>query len=450
MNLVTFARRREVLYETPREIPLKFPLARRTHREQLRTLLASEATTILSESDSKELLDSYGIPVTQPHAAGSADEAVVVARQLGYPVVLKLLSPQITHKTDVGGVILNLDGEDAVRRAYDQMMDTARQRRPEAQISGVTVQPMVAAAHSAELILGAKQDPVFGTVIMVGMGGIAAELFQDRALELPPLNERLARRMLMSLRTWPLLAGYRGRQPLNVERLIEILMRFSYLLADYPEIQECDVNPLLVSADHVVALDARVVVRRPSGQRGGKPFAHLAIRPYPDGLERTVALKDGTPVLLRPIKPEDEPQWRAMLRSCSPETVHARFRYIFKEPTHEMAARFCFIDYDREMALVAEYGADQDRTLIGVGRLVADPDHQTAEYAVLVVDAWQEKGLGTLLTAHCLQIARQWGIQQVIAETTPDNGRMLATFRRANFQFDFRHAEDAVLAMKAL
>ena len=409
MHLVSFGRHREVLYETPRAVPVTFPAARETERERVRSILAQGESTILSEADSKSLLAAYGIPSTQPLAAASAEEAAAVAARLGYPVVMKILSPQITHKTDVGGVALNLKSDDEVRAMFTRMTDTARQRRPDARIDGVTLQRMVTAVHAAELILGAKRDPVFGTVIMAGMGGIAAELFQDRALELPPLNERLARQMLMSLRTWPLLAGYRGRRGVNVDRVVETLIRFSYLLADYPEIHECDINPVLATADEVIALDARVVIRRDEPGEKPRPYAHLAIRPYPDEFVREATLKDGTRVLLRPIKPEDEPAWHALVAACSQESLFSRFGYLFRTTTHEMATRFCFLDYDRETAIVAELGDGDARQLVGVGRLIADVDHQAAEFAVLVTDAWQGRGLGTLLTQHCLEVAKEWG-----------------------------------------
>jgi acetyltransferase len=309
---------------------------------------------------------------------------------------------------------------------------------------------MVPQANGFEMILGAKRDPTFGTVIMVGMGGIAAEVFRDRALGLPPLNERLSRRMLESLRTWPLLRGYRGRPGVDLDRLIEVMMRFSYLVADYPEIAELDINPLFITPDEVIALDARVVIDRELVGKTIRPYSHLCIRPYPEGYEREAKLKDGTRVLLRPIKPEDEPLWHEMLAVSSRESIRMRFRYIFKETTHEMAVPYCFIDYDREMAIVAEVGKDGERKMIGVGRLVADPDLWTAEYAVFVADPWQNNGLGGTLTDYCLEIAQNWGIKKVVAETTPDNIRMLTIFQRRGFQLDYRLEEGVVLAYKSL
>jgi acetyltransferase len=411
---------------------------------------SSTGSDILSENVSKAFLEAYEIPVTKPQLARSADEAIEVAEHIGYPVVLKIHSPDITHKTDVGGVALNLGNADAVRAAFEKMMATAAERRPDAHIMGATVQQMVTHPNAFELIVGTKKDPIFGAVIMVGMGGVAAEVFRDRALAMPPLNESLARRMLESLKSWPLLQGYRGKPGANIDRLVEILMRFSYLVADYPEIKEFDVNPLLITADDAVALDARVVVDRELVSRSVRPYAHLAIRPYPEEFVTQRKMKDGTPVTLRPIKPEDEPMWHDLLGSCSTESIWFRFSYLFKQTTHEMATRYCFIDYDREMGIVAEVEEDGQRKLIGVGRLVADMNHEAAEYAVIVVDRWHGHGLGGLLTDYCLEIAKKWGVQRVVGETSKDNTRMLATFRNRGFELDDQREEDVVFVSKAV
>jgi acetyltransferase len=435
MTLVAYARNLEALYETPRDIPLTFTLDRPQLRRDFEALLPATGDT-LSEHASKKLLEAYGIPTTQPSAAANADEAVAAAVELGFPVVLKILSPDITHKTDVGGVALDLADADAVRAAFARITATVREHRPDARIDGVTVQRMARLASGVEVIVGAKRDPVFGSIILVGLGGIAAEVFQDRALGLPPLNERLARRMLESLRSWPLLSGFRGRPAVDVDRLIEILIRFSYLVADYPEIVELDVNPLLVAPTGALALDARVIIDRNRIGAADRHYSHLALRPYPEEYVRSVTLDDGTRLLLRPIRPEDEPAWMAMLDACSRETIYARFRYLFQWSSHQAAIRYCFIDYDREVAIVAELEAEGEmpKKLVGVGRLVADPDHESVEYAVLITDEWQNRGLGNVLTDYCLEIARGWGPSRIVAQTTSDNARMLALFAARGFE----------------
>jgi len=447
MHLVSYARNLEILHETPRDMPVEFKLDRKRLRGVFDTIL-SEGNEILSENVSKAFLEAYEIPVTKPHLARTADDAAQVARELGYPVVMKIHSPQITHKTDVGGVVLNLSSGDEVRQAFETMIETAAKKEPDADILGATVQKMVRFPTGFELIIGMKKDPVFGAVIMVGMGGTAAEVFRDRALGLPPLNESLARRMLRSLKSWPLLKGYRGKPGVNLDLLIEILMRFSYLVADYPEIKELDVNPLLITPDEAVALDARVVVDRDMVARSVRPYAHLAIRPYPEEFVTKKKMKDGTPVIFRPIKPEDEPMWHELLASCSSESLRFRFSYMFKQSTHEMATRYCFIDYDREIAIVAEVEEDGERRLIGVGRLVADMNHETAEYAVIVVDRWHGHGLGRQLTNYCLNVAKTWGVKRVVAETSTQNARMLATFRGLGFVLDEQLEDDVVFIHK--
>jgi len=433
MILVDYQRNLEALYETPKDIPLEFSM----DRNELRARFLAEHCGVLSvlpEDASKLLVETYGIPTTKPYPAKTSSEAVRVATRIGYPVVLKIHSPDITHKTDVGGVMLDLEDAGMVRTAFDRIMAGARTRRPDAKLHGVTVQRMVKMKDALEMILGIKKDPIFGTVMMVGMGGTGAELFADRALGFPPLNERLAKRMLESLKLWPLLNGYRGRPPVNVAKLIEVLIRLSYLAADYPEIAELDINPLLVTSQDVIALDARIILDRNLVGKKMEPYAHLALRPYPETYVRKVELRDGTEVTLRPIKPEDEPLWMDLLASCSKESIYSRFRYFFHWQSHEVATRYCHIDYDREIAIVAEITEAGKRKLLGVGRLIADPDHEEVEYAVLIADAWQKKELGSILTDYCLEIAAKWNLKRIVAQTTTDNSRMISVFKKRGFR----------------
>ncbi len=446
MNLVRYARNLDLLYEMPRDVPLAFESDRRQLRERLSRLF-NTGRDILSEGDAKAFLTAYGIPVAEVREGLGAEEVASLARSIGFPVVLKIVSPQITHKTDVGGVALNLMNEDQVRKAYAEMIAGVERVRPDAEIHGVSVQSMVNLPGGIELIIGAKKDPVFGPVIMVGLGGIAAELFQDRALGLPPLNERLALHMLESLRSWPLVKGYRGRNAIaDVDRLVEILLRFSALVSDFPEISELDANPVLVRGEHVVALDARIVLDRAAIEKPGpRPHAHLAICPYPDELVEAAALPDGTPLTLRPIRPEDEPLWHELLASCSPESLRARFQALFKTDLHEAAIRFCFVDYDRELTVVAESEVDGSRRLWGVARLVRDVASGRAEYAVLVGEPWQGRGLGNLLTGYCLKHLDHGQIHEVYAVTGRTNVRMIRVFQR--YGFDLGPALDPTLLL---
>jgi len=449
MILVAYARNLKTLYETPKDMPVEFSLDREKFREEfLRRHVTGGGA--LSEDVSKSLIDHYGIPVARTLIAATEGPALAAARKIGYPVVLKVHSPDVTHKSDVGGVALNLENEAMVSAAFQSIMASVRRRAPEARLEGVTVQPMVDKADSLELILGIKKNPVFGTVILAGMGGIGVELLGEQALGFPPLNERLARLMLESLKIWPLLLGYRGRPPANLDKLIETLIRLSYLAADYPEIAELDINPLLVTPRDVVALDARVVIDKEALGRTVEPYSHLALRPYPEKYVKCVEVKDGTKVLLRPIKPEDEPLWFEMLASCSRETIYSRFRYFFNWQSHEVAARFCYIDYDREIAIVAEITEGTKRKLLGVGRLIADPDHETVEYAVLIVDAWQKKELGSILTEFCMEVARHWSLKRIVAQTTAENRPMIAVFEKFGFSIKHNPADSTVDVAKDL
>ena len=436
MTLSRYSKNLELLYETPKEVPVSFSYDRESLRKKYLEEIFPKAD-ILSEEDSKLIICDYGIPTTRPVLATDEDEAVEIAKEKGFPVVLKVQSPDITHKTDVGGVALNIKNDEMVRATFRNLRETISKALPDANIEGISVQKMVKTSDAVELIIGFKKDKLFGTVILIGMGGTTAELIDDKRLEFPPLNEKLAMQMLQSLKIYPLLTGYRGSKPKNVDKLIEVMIRLSYMAADYPEIEELDINPLIVTPDDVIALDARIVVDREAIGKDEGYFSHLLLRPYPERLIRPATLKGDVPVLLRPIKPEDEPLWLEMLGSCSKESIYSRFRYDFHFNSHEVATQFCYIDYTREMGIVAEIDFEDRKKLIGVGRLIADPDVETAEYAVLITDDWQKRELGFILTDYCLEIAKMSGIKRVAAETTQDNKAMIAVFRKLGFKIHF-------------
>ncbi len=445
MTLSDYSMNLKNLYETPREVPVSFEYDRHELRKKYLKNVFPKAK-ILNEDDSKMLVNDYGIDTTHPTPAATEDEAVAIAEEKGYPVVVKIYSPDITHKSDVGGVALNIKNEEMVRATFRNMTKTAAEKMPNARIDGVTIQKMVDSKDGIELIIGTKKDPVFGTVMLVGMGGTSAELFKDKRLEFPPLNEQLARQMLESLKIYPLLTGWRGDSPKNIDKLIEAMIRMSYLAADYPEIEELDINPLIVTPTDVIALDARIVVDEELLKSPAKEYSHLILRPYPESLISKANLKDGTSVCLRPIRPEDEPMWLDLLGSCSKDAIYHRFRYDFYFDSHEVASQFCFIDYDREIAIVAEHEEeDGTKELIGVGRLIADPDVEMMEYAILITDKWQKKELGYTLTKYCLEIAKSRGIKKLAAETTRDNKPMISVFRKLNFKIRFN--EDTTVSV---
>jgi len=432
MTLANYSKNLNSLFETPKDFPVSFTLDReKVRKDFLEKHFTKER--ILSEDVSKALLAAYGIATTQPLVAKSAMDASDIANKTGYPVVMKIHSPDITHKSDMGGVILNIKDEDGVWNNFKNMTRSIKEKMPDAKIEGVTIQPMVNMKDASEMILGIKKDPVFGTVLLVGMGGVGAEVFQDTKLAFPPLNERLTRSMIESLKIYPFLKGYRGAPGKDIEKLMEVIIRLSYLAADYPEIVELDINPLLVGTKDVIALDARIVIDKELVGKDLPQFSHLLIHPYPEKYSKPAKLSDGSTILLRPIKPEDEPLWLDLLGSCSKESIYSRFRYNFHYDSHEIATQFCFIDYAREIAIVAEVMEEGKKKLIGVGRLIADLDHETVEYAVLISDAWQKKELGTLLTEYCVEIARQWHLKRIAAETTKDNQAMITVFKKLGF-----------------
>ncbi|HDZ40208.1 MAG TPA: bifunctional acyl-CoA synthetase/GNAT family N-acetyltransferase [Bacteroidetes bacterium] len=433
MTLVDYSRNLKILYETPRNISLEFKFDRDEIRKIFSPVLNEKSGT-LSEKKSKELLHAYGIPVAMPRLVKSSAEAVKISNETGYPVVFKIMSPDITHKSDSGGVILNIRNESQARSAYEQIIENVEKSEPGARFEGITVQPMINMQGSIEMILGIKRDPVFGTVMLAGAGGVTAELFRDNALGFPPLNERLARRMLEQLRIWPLLKGYRGNKAVDLDRLIEIMIRLSYLAADYPEIKELDINPLLVAADGLAAVDARIVTE--TGKDKKAKYEHLAIVPYPEEYVTAPMKIKNIDIVMRPIKPEDEPLWFELLDSCSRESIYSRFNSFFHYSVHEVAARYCYIDYDREIAIVAETEEEGKKKIIGVGRLIADPEHETVEYAILVADKWQNMEIGSHLTDYCLEISKKWGLKKVVAQTTSDNHRIISMFKKRNFSIE--------------
>jgi acetyltransferase len=326
----------------------------------------------------------------------------------------------------------------------------AKARRPEVEIEGLSVQKMIKARAGVELILGAKKDPTFGAVAMVGSGGVATDVARDRAIGLPPLNERLIRHMLESPRLWPILEGYRGQPAVHLDRLIEVVLRFSCLIVDYPEIRVFEINPLLVTSDDVIGLDAAVFLDGEAAGPARDPYPHLAIRPYPEDYIRHVRLKDGTPVTLRSVRPEDEHRWHQLIATSSPDSIRFRFRSLFKKSTHQMAVEHCFIDYERDIGIVAEIAANGAARLVGAADLLADLNHDAAEFAVMVADPWQGKGLGGSLLDYCLELARRWGFRRVVAETHPENKPMRAVFQGRGFAAQVGRDDDVVYFEKFL
>jgi acetyltransferase len=430
-----YRRNLELQYETPEELPVDVVPPKRPLMAIMRNV-ASENREIMNEAEAKTFLEYYDLPVVKTRVAQTEDEAVLSAQQAGYPVVLKILSPQIAHKTDAGGVVLDINNETEVRNAFSKIMKTSREYAPNADILGVTVQPMIK-KQGYEVIIGAKADPLFGPVILFGMGGVGVELFKDFAIGIPPLNQTLARRMMEETKVYQLLKGYRNVPPANFKLLEEILVRFSQMLVDFPELREVDINPLFVDEKEAVALDARIVIDRERVFKKLEAHEHLVITPYPRKYETMWKLRDGRTVILRPIKPEDEPLWLEMFQNFSEESIRYRFFQIIKDTPHETRVRYCNIDYDREIAIVAELTEDGRRKILGVTRVSVEPDGKRGEIAFIVADPWQGLGLGTKMVDYAIEICKDKKIETVYAIILPDNYRAISLMKKMGFTTEY-------------
>jgi acetyltransferase len=435
MYMYQYERNLELIYETPEELPVDAAPPKRPIMVILRNA-AMEGREILTEDEAKRLLKYFNFPVVNTAVATTADEAVAFARQMGYPVVLKILSPQIVHKTDAGGVILDIHSEAEVRQAFDMIMQRAKAYDPNAHVIGVTVQPMIR-RKGYEVIIGGKTDPLFGPVILFGMGGVGVELFKDYSIGLPPLNTTLIRRIMEETKVYQLLKGYRNVPPANLKLLEETMLLFSQLLIDFPQIKEIDINPLLINEKEAFILDARITVDKERVFRKFEPHEHMVISPYPKKYETLWALKNGREVLLRPIKPEDEPLWLEMFQSFSDESIRYRFFQILKDTPHEVRVRYCNIDYDREIAIVAELTEGSRKRILGVGRLSIEPDRKSGELAFIIGDQWQGLGLGTKMVDYVLEIAKEMGVETVYAIMLSDNYRALNLTKKMGFKLEY-------------
>ncbi|MBO1058122.1 MAG: bifunctional acetate--CoA ligase family protein/GNAT family N-acetyltransferase [Dolichospermum sp. JUN01] len=398
--------------------------------------------TILTEFESKEILAAYGIPVVASCIAESADKAVECAENLGYPVVLKLYSQTITHKTDVGGVQLNLQNAESVKLAYQNIETSVKQKAKAADFLGVTVQKMVK-TDGYELIIGSSLDPQFGPILLFGAGGQLVEVFQDSSIALPPLNTTLARRMMEQTKIYKALQGVRGRKSIDIAALEQLMVEFSQLVVEQPGIKEIDINPLLaipptpIHPGGLIALDARIVLHSADVEKHQLP--KLAIRPYPSQYISNWKLNNGTPITIRPIRPEDEPLMVEFHKTLSEESVYFRYFHMIKlsqRITHERLTRICFIDYDREMALVAEYQnpETEKREILAVGRLSKLHGSNAAEFAMLVSDKFQDQGLGTELLRRLLEVGKNERSCCIYADILADNSGMQRVCEKLGFQ----------------
>ncbi len=451
-NIASFYRNQQLLQQTPP------PLSDgpRPDTEGARLLIEgvlAERRAVLTEMESKALLAAFHIPVTRTMLARSANEAMLIASQLGFPVALKIDSPDISHKSDVGGVVLNVHAAAQVRDRYAEMLQAVARHQPQAHINGVTVQPMAVQYQGREVFVGLTTDEAFGPVITFGAGGTMVELIADRAMELPPLNQFLAQRLIERARVAETLGEWRGAPAADQAALEQVLLRVSEMVCALPQLREMDINPIIVDGQGAVAVDARIVVADAAGTPGS--YNHLAILPYPAGLEREFPLKGGGLYTLRPIHPDDAQMLQALVRGLSPESRYFRFASSLPELPLRMLARFTLIDYDREMALVAVVkdvkDEQQHERIVGVSRIVTNPDGTSCEFALLVADDFAGRGLGSRLMAAITDVARSKGLSEIMGLILTNNTPMLRLMAHLGFAVGaYAEDPDFRVARKAL
>jgi acetyltransferase len=433
LQLASYNRNQRVLLELPRAGADIAPPDRAAAEAVLEQALQA-GREWLDEAQAKAVLDAYGIPSVPTQKVRDADEAVAAATQMGFPVALKVVSPQVVHKSDVGGVALNLATPEALRSEIVKMRQRIARKAPHAHVLGFTVQAMAQRHGAFELIVGIASDPIFGPVLMFGEGGTAVELRKDSAVGLPPLNARLAQALIAQTQIAKQLGGWRGRDGVKMEALVDVLLKVSQLACDLAAVAELDINPLLADADGVLALDARIRLRQPVAGEGSR----LALRPYPAGLEEEWDM-GGTALRVRPIRPEDGERLAAFYAAASPADMRLRFFLSRREVPHSELARYCQIDYEREMTFIALDAAGQ---MVGEVRAIADPDNTSAEFAVQVAGHWQGKGLGGRLMAKLIGYLRSRETGAMVGYCLRENAYMVALAKAEGFAVEPGPSDD--------
>ncbi|MFC1490650.1 acetate--CoA ligase alpha subunit [Candidatus Latescibacterota bacterium] len=430
INMYNYSRNLELIYETPSSIPHEFTPDKESSARLIEKVV-KDNRLVMTEYEAKQLLSYYDIPTLNSDVAKTAEEAMTMSEKVGFPVVMKIMSPEILHKTDVGGVKLNIDSKEEAKEAFEQIMVGALKHYPDADIHGVFIEQM--ASKKFELLIGCKKDPLFGPAIVFGMGGVAVEIFKDTNVALPPLNMALSERLIEETKIFKLIRGYRGMEGVDMKAIQFLLYKFAYLVSDFPEIKEIDINPYGVDSKNGAILDAKVILDEDVVGKKVKPFSHMVISPYPVEYITSFKMKNGTSAVLRPIKPEDEPLEKGMFENFSEQTQRFRFFQLIKNITHQLLVRYTQIDYDREMGIIAEVEEGGEKKMAGVVRLIADPYNDTAEFAIVVADPWHHQGLGNKFSDYILEIAKKRGIKRIYANVLNDNHTMLKMFRKRGF-----------------
>jgi acetyltransferase len=391
----------------------------------------TEQRKVLTEPESMAVLTAFHIPTVRYGVAHSPNEALVIAESIGFPIAMKVLSENISHKSDAGGVRLNINSAHEVRNAYKQLLDAVTANVPDATIAGVTVEKMYRSSTGRELMVGLIRDPVFGPVISFGSGGTSVEVMGDSAISLPPLNHRLASDLIERTRVSKMLGKYRHLPAVDMQTLIDVLLAVSTLACELPWIQEMDINPLIIDETGIVAVDARIVVDYPKPSTD--PYHHLAIHPYPTQLVRKIQLNDGTDIIVRPIRPEDAESEAKFVRGLSDQAKYFRFMNTFHELSQDMLVRFTQIDYHNEMALIAVTFNGTEGEQIGVARYMTNVDKTSCEFALVVSDQWQSKGIAHHLMRHLMEVARDRDLDVMEGQVLSNNTRMLDLMKSLNF-----------------
>ncbi|MBN1685190.1 MAG: bifunctional acetate--CoA ligase family protein/GNAT family N-acetyltransferase [Spirochaetales bacterium] len=431
MHMYNYSRNLKVLNETPSEIPHEFKPDKAASKKLIEEVIADDRS-VMTEYEAKQLLNNYQISVIKHGLATTEAEAIELAEDIGYPLVMKIASPDILHKTDVGGVILNILDRDEAQKAYNRILDSSRKHVPDADIRGVFVEQMLKRKY--ELILGCKRDSIFGPTIVFGMGGVAVEIFKDTTVGLPPLNMALAGRMIEDTKIYRLIKGYRGMPGADITAIQFLLYKFAYLVMDFPQIMDIDINPFAVDERGGVVLDAKVILDKDATIDEEHRYKHLVISPYPSEYISEFTLKNGQKAVLRPIRPEDEQLEKEMFSNFSERTQRFRFFQLIKDISHQELVRYTQIDYDREIAIIAELTEDGKKKMAGVVRLVADQYNETAEFAIVVADPWHNLGLGNKFTDYISAIAKARRIQKIYANILTENHIMLHMFRTRGYK----------------
>jgi len=427
-----------VQHHRNRRLALEVPRARAFEKgldvdgaRMIITSALSQKRSMLSDTESKALLKAFNIPVNMTIEARSASDALVAAETVGFPVAMKIASPDVSHKTDVGGVMINVGDAAAVTRAFHEITQNVKKALPNATIDGVTVEAMANVRQARELVIGASRDPVFGPTILFGAGGTMVEVLKDSAVALPPLNAVLSKRLINHTRVSRALDSFRDYEPADKQAVIDVLKRVSIVVSELPEITELDINPLFAGPDGVLAVDARISIARPPAKDG--QYDHMAIHPYPRHLARETYLPDGTPLVIRPIRPEDADYTKDFMRDLSDEAKLMRFMGTVNELSPEMLVQFTQIDYRREMALVAMAELDGREVQVGVARYVINPDWKSCEFAVVVSDRIQHQGLGTKLMKGLFKAAHNHGLDVIEGTVLKKNAPMLRLMKELGF-----------------